>query len=72
VACQATWYAFEADGLVLGGRIVSRECGAETGWREPYCPAHARQLAEVDRLGLPLPDPAAFPEGPFAVQPSLL
>ena len=72
MACRATCYAFEADGQVLGGRIVARECGAETGWREPHCPTHQRQLAEADRLGLPLPDPAGYPEGPFVVQESLL
>jgi hypothetical protein len=72
VACRAVWYAFEPDGYLLGGRIVARPCGAETGWREPHCPAHARQLAEADRLGLEVPDPAAFPPAPAAEQPALL
>jgi hypothetical protein len=79
VACAAVFYTFEPDQAgLLGGRIVAHECGAPVApvsWpnKQPrHCPSHVRQLAEVGRLGLAVPDPAAFPPASAAEQPALL
>jgi hypothetical protein len=72
LACAAVWYDFEPDGGVLGGRIVAQPCGAWTPPRARFCPTHGRQLAQAARLGLAVPDPAAFPPAPAGVQAALL